>query len=73
VNCASPGALLTLSSSAFPDIQEGIERAAASSPLRHPTRLDDVAGTVCFLLSSDAAGVTGQTVHVDNGISIMGG
>ena len=36
VNCASPGALLTLSSSAFPDIQENIERAAASSPLRVP-------------------------------------
>jgi enoyl-[acyl-carrier protein] reductase I len=73
VNCASPGALLTLSSSAFPDVQEGIERGAAWSPLRRATRLEDVAATVCFLLSPEAAGVTGQTVYVDNGVSIMGG
>lgn len=73
VNCASPGALLTLSSSAFPDIQENIDRAAAHSPLRAPTRLDDVAAALGFLLSPAAGGITGQTVYVDNGLSIMGG
>jgi enoyl-[acyl-carrier protein] reductase I len=73
VNCASPGALLTLSSSAFVDIQENIERGSACSPLREPTRMADVAAAICYLLSRDAGGITGQTVYVDNGISIMGG
>jgi enoyl-[acyl-carrier protein] reductase I len=73
VNCASPGALLTLSSSAFPEIQESIERGAASSPLRAATRMEDVSAAVCFLLSGAAAGITGQVVYLDNGLSIMGG
>lgn len=73
VNCASPGPLLTLSSSAFPDIQEMIERAAAASPLRVPVRMEDVAAGICHLLSDQAAGITGQLVYIDNGLSIMGG
>lgn len=73
VNCASPGALLTLSSSAFLDIQENIERAAEASPIRAPTSMEDVSSTVCFLLSGAAAGITGQVIYIDNGLSIMGG
>jgi enoyl-[acyl-carrier protein] reductase I len=73
VNAASPGPLLTLSSSAFPDIQEDIARSAAFAPLRRATRVEDVATTVSHLLSPESAGVTGQVIYVDNGISIVGG
>jgi enoyl-[acyl-carrier protein] reductase I len=73
VNCVSPGALLTLSSSVFPRIDESIERAALAAPIKAPTRMEDVASVICYLMSAAAGGVTGQTVYVDNGVSIMGG
>lgn len=73
VNCASPGPMLTLSSSAFEDIQEKIERAAELAPLRSVVRMEDVASVVWHLLSQQSAGVTGQVLYVDNGLSILGG
>jgi NAD(P)-dependent dehydrogenase (short-subunit alcohol dehydrogenase family) len=42
----------------------------AMTPLQRPTRVEDVAGAVSFLLSPDAELITGQALNVDGGIEI---
>jgi NAD(P)-dependent dehydrogenase (short-subunit alcohol dehydrogenase family) len=46
---------------------------AARTPLPRVGRAEDVAGAVAFLVSDDAAWITGQTLVVDGGFSINGG
>lgn len=46
---------------------------AARTPLSRAGRPEDVAGAVAFLVSDDAAWITGQTLVVDGGFSINGG
>lgn len=72
VNCVSPGPLLTLSSSAFSDIDAKIAQSGAINPLRHPTRMPDVADAIAYMLSPRSGGITGQCICVDNGQSILG-
>lgn len=42
----------------------------ASTPLQQPTRVEDIAAAVRFLLSEDAAHITGQALNVDGGIEV---
>ena len=48
------------------------ERWRLTSPLGKFTQGDDVAATVAFLASSDARVITGQSILVDGGSSILG-
>jgi len=50
---------------AFPEVRESFESAAA---LRRIGRPEDIAGVVRFLLSEDAAFVTGQAIVADGGV-----
>jgi enoyl-[acyl-carrier protein] reductase I len=72
VNAVSAGPILTLASSAFSDVEAKIERAAQLAPLGRATAATDVADTAAYLFSTQAAGITGQCLFVDNGLSIMG-
>ncbi|HEX4525479.1 MAG TPA: SDR family NAD(P)-dependent oxidoreductase [Gaiellaceae bacterium] len=46
---------------------EAFERAMQEVPLRRMSRPEEIAGTVAWLLSDDAIGVTGQAIDHNNG------
>lgn len=72
VNTISGGPLRTMSAMAvggFSDILGWVEKKA---PLRRNVTGKDVGDAAAFLLSDHAAGITGQTIYVDAGYSIMG-
>ncbi len=71
VNALSAGSVRTLASSAVPGFKERYQAAAERAPLRRNTTAEDVAGTAIFLLSSLSSGITGQTLSVDCGESIV--
>ena len=49
------------------DVDETLANQARNYPLRRLGTADDVARTICFLLSEDAAWMSGQVVGVDGG------
>jgi enoyl-[acyl-carrier protein] reductase I len=73
VNLISGGYLRTLASSAVGGTDTMPEIVAQKAPLRRNVEGADVGNTAVWLCSDLAAGVTGETIYVDCGISILGG
>jgi enoyl-[acyl-carrier protein] reductase I len=71
INAISAGPMRTLSSSAIGGIANLQKKIEKSAPLNRNVTLDDIAKTACFLFSDLASGTTGETIHVDAGMSIM--
>ncbi len=74
VNAVAPGIVPTDLFAATPDAPGGkadMTRRASTTPLRRAGTADDIAGVVAFLLSADAAYMTGQVVSADGGASIV--
>ena len=74
VNAVAPGIVPTDLFAATPDAPGGkadMTRRARTTPLRRAGTADDIAGVVAFLLSTDAAYMTGQVVSADGGASIV--
>lgn len=65
VNAVAPGFLETDMTSALPPRE--LDRIRSRSPLKRFASLDEVAAVVQFLLSDDAAGITGTVQTVDAG------
>ena len=61
VNCVAPGFTPTPGSEVLGPYD------ASRTPLGRVMRLDDLLGTFCYLLSDDAAFVSGQTLLVNGG------
>jgi NAD(P)-dependent dehydrogenase (short-subunit alcohol dehydrogenase family) len=72
VNCVAPGAVDTpLMRSVVAKSPGGFEESLARIPLGRFGRPEDLAASVCFLLSDAAAWTTGQTLHVNGGSLIV--
>ena len=72
VNAISAGPARTLSSSAIRDFHSMAHEVEQRAPLRRAMRNEEVGGMAAALLSDLGSGVTGQTVYVDVGYSIVG-
>ena len=73
VNLVSAGPIETIAAGGIPGFEElaGLWRAGA--PLGWDTSdAGPVAAAVCFLLSGNARGITGEILHVDGGFHAMG-
>jgi len=69
VNCVSPGAIETPMSAPNPDVMAKLVRRV---PMRRAGLPGDVATAVAFLLSDEAAYITGQTLSVSGGLTMAG-
>ncbi|HRG97474.1 MAG TPA: enoyl-[acyl-carrier-protein] reductase [Polyangiaceae bacterium] len=72
VNCISAGPLASRAASAIGFIKDMIDYTKANSPLPEAITALEVGATAAFLASPLGAGITGSTVYVDKGYSIMG-
>lgn len=71
VNCVAPGWVDTeMSATAF--ARGGLERIAATIPLRRVATAEDVAGPILFLCSDLARHVTGEILNVNGGAVLCG-
>lgn len=68
VNCVSPGVIKTAMLDCFTD--DDLQALADETPLGRIGLPEDVAKAVKFLISDDAAFITGQNLVIDGGISL---
>jgi 2-hydroxycyclohexanecarboxyl-CoA dehydrogenase len=69
VNCVAPGATNTPAFAAAP--AEMREAAAKIYPFRRVAEVEDIANAVAFLCSDEAAFITGQTLSVSGGYTMI--
>ena len=72
VNSISAGPVRTLSAMAVGGIDSVFDHVERKSALRRNIDGDEVGKTAVYLLSDLSSGLTGETVHVDSGFSIVG-
>jgi enoyl-[acyl-carrier protein] reductase I len=72
VNCISAGPLRTLSSAGIAGFDQLRDRAIEKTPLARNVEAKEIGSTALYLLSDLSTGVTGETLHVDCGYSIVG-
>ena len=71
VNAVAPAVVKTKFATALYEGRE--EQVSAGYPLKRLGIPSDVAGAVAFLLSDEASWITGQTLVIDGGVTLVGG
>lgn len=72
VNALSAGPIKTLASSGVGEFSKILDYNRSISPLKRSITQEDVGNTAVFLLSPMSSGITGETIIVDCGCSMMG-
>jgi len=72
INCISAGPMRTLSSAGISDFDRMRDHAVKKSCLGRNVEFEELGSTGLYLLSDLSNGVTGETIHVDCGYSIVG-
>jgi len=72
VNALSPGPVRTLAAAGIPGFRDMMRVAAERAPLGRTVQPEEVAAAARLLLSPEASGITGVTLHVDAGAHILG-
>jgi enoyl-[acyl-carrier protein] reductase I len=72
VNCVSAGPIATLSARGIGGFTHVLGHHAERAPLKRNVTLEEISRAALFLLSDLAGGVTGETLYVDCGYSIVG-
>lgn len=71
VNAISAGPVQTLAARGISGFMDMYKIAREKAPLRRNTTPEEVGDTALFLVSNLGRGITGQTIFVDNGLSIL--
>ncbi|UCH72906.1 MAG: 3-oxoacyl-[acyl-carrier-protein] reductase [Rhodospirillales bacterium] len=69
VNCVAPGFIATAMTEALNEDQQA--KIATSIPAGRMGEIDEIAAGVVYLASSEAAYVTGQTLHINGGMAMI--
>lgn len=72
INSISAGPLASRAAKAIGFIERMIAYSKKNAPLQKDLQAKEIGNAASFLLSSDASAITGVTLHVDNGLHIMG-
>jgi len=72
VNAISPGPIMTRAASGISDFDVLLKAACEKAPLKRGVTIEEVGNFNLFLCSDLGTGITGQTIYVDAGISIIG-
>ena len=68
VNCVSPGLIETEMTQVEIASEAGIEKISQQIPLHRVGQPNEVADAVAYLVSHQAAYITGQTINVNGGL-----
>jgi enoyl-[acyl-carrier protein] reductase I len=71
VNAISAGPMNTLAARGVAGLTDMLKHYEARAPLRRNVELDELGATGLFLATDGAAAITGQTMYVDSGFSVM--
>ena len=71
VNCIAPGLVRTDFARALWENPEILRERTATTPLRRIGEPDEIAGAVVFLASRGGTFVTGETLVIDGGVTII--
>lgn len=71
VNAISAGPVNTLAARGIAGFTEMLKAAAERAPLKHNTTIEEVGDTALYLVSDLSRGMTGELLHVDNGLHLL--
>ena len=71
VNAISAGPMNTLAARGVSGLGEMLKHYEAHAPLKRNVELEELGATGLFLATDGAASITGQTLYVDSGFSVM--
>jgi enoyl-[acyl-carrier protein] reductase I len=72
VNAISAGPIKTIAASGVHGISKMLEYHRTNAPLRKNTEQEEVGDAALFLVSRLSRGITGELLHVDGGLHVMG-